>query len=102
MYTCPATFRHHLKIHLFQLAFQSPYSFLLAPQIQPPLTIVCVYKVYFLTYLITIAPALQVLASCTCTVDDALVQLGGLTFCDRLCDMLIYLLLSRTLLHVTK
>jgi len=50
----PATFRCHLKTHLFRLAFQSPYGSLLpAPQIRLPLTVVRVYKLYLLTYTTT-------------------------------------------------
>ena len=49
----PDTFRRHLKTHYCQQALQSTYpSSLLAPQIRLLLTIVRVYKLYLLTYLL--------------------------------------------------
>jgi len=54
MSTSTDVFRRHLKTHYFQQAFQSALNaFLLAPEIRLLLTIVRVYKLYLLTYLLS-------------------------------------------------
>jgi len=52
MCTSHDTFRHQLKTHYFQQAFQPLSASSLAPQIRLWLTIVRDYKLYLLTYLL--------------------------------------------------
>jgi len=53
MCTIPDTFRRHLKTHCFQQPSNPLNAFLLAPLIRLLLTIMRVYKLHLLTFLLT-------------------------------------------------